>query len=166
MTKLQNGYLIFTAETRLSTVHKLASQIGCTFSSAQILDVGLLSDSAWIATWTSDMKEAEEIKSLIHGEFVKISSGAVQALMSLGPSLPAETSVVGLLEVMDTKELSLFFNRVSECENCGWIVLEIRIRRAGLAGAHAYFAKTERALSPNMAEFIELKLDGDYKKFF
>lgn len=166
MAELPSGYLVFVVSNTLATVHSLASQIGRLKSDAHLLDVGLLAKDAWMSAWLKDEAAAVALAKQVGGEFVALSANGARALMSLGPSLDDETKMVGLLEISNTEGLADFFRGVAECERCGWSVLEIRIRKSGPAGAHAFFSKSTSSKTPAVKGFIELAAEGDYRKFF
>lgn len=166
MVELPSGFLVFLISDTLSTVHKVASQIGRLNSSVHLLDVGLLAEDSWVAAWTKDSLEAARLAEEVQGEFVPISKSALQALFSLGPALGSEAKSIGILEISNSKKLKEFFDQVAECEKQGWTVLEIRVRKSGPSGAHAFFAKSEKSQSFHSGNFTEIPVQGEYRKFF
>ncbi len=130
------------------------------------MDVGLLASEAWVAAWAEESETAKRLANLFGGFTVPLSSAAALALQSLGPALRNEAEFVGLLEVTDTKNLANFFLQISDCEHRGWEILEIRIRKSGPSGAHAFFAKLPNAQRVDSPNFAEIGLEGEYRKFF
>lgn len=166
MTEFPSGHLVFAVANTLSSVHNLASQIGRLKSDAHLFDVGLLAKDAWVAAWVRETSDAEKVAKLIGGKSVVLSSEAAKALMSLGAGLGANHRSIGLLETTGTENLAEFFHGVAECEKAGWIAMEIRVRKSGPSGAHAFFAKSESATMPAVNGFTELPVEGEYRKFF
>lgn len=166
MTEFPAGYLVFAVSETLTSVHILASELSRLKPDVHLLDVGLISQNAWMAAWFESKELAEEASKEIDANCTAISANAARALVSLGPALSKEAVSIGLLEVSSIEELTVFFNSVSECEKCGWTPLEIRIRKSGPSGAHAFFEKTSNASRPKVAAFSEIAVHGDYRKFF
>lgn len=166
MTEFSHGHLVFVVSNSLAAVHTLASQISRLNSDAHLLDVGLLASDAWVAAWIKDVSSAETLSKQIGGECVPLSSEAAKALFSLGDGLSDGSLAIGLLEYSGTRDLADFFNSVAHCQNAGWDVMEIRVRKSGPPGAHAYFAKSQSARTPSVSGFVEIEALGEYRKFF
>lgn len=169
MTEFPSGHLVFAVSDTLVTVHSLASQIGRLKSDAHLLDVGLLANKAWVSAWVKASAEAAMLAKQIGGEHVPLSANAARALMSLGPGLGNDQAAIGLLEVSDVNQLATFFQGIVDCEKNGWVVMEIRVRKSGPSGAHAFFGKSQSANAPSTSAtqgFVELAVAGDYRKFF
>lgn len=166
MIEMPAGFLVFVTSHTLTAVHQVASQLGRIKSGVHLLDVGLLTEGAWVAAWTKDPVQAARLAEDIQGTAAPISKSALQALFSLGPALNPEAKSIGILEATSTKKLNEFFDQVATCEKLGWTVLEIRVRKSGPSGAHAFFARSEKSQSLQLGNFTEIPVEGEYRKFF
>lgn len=177
MTEFTSGYLVFKNVSTLGAAHTLASQVGRLSSDVHLLDVGFLVKGAWVAAWAP-----EERKQLVmqfaedhEMETVKVSTATLNAMFSLGQGLEASDAEALIVEA-DEFAMNSFFQFIEASLKLNWKLLEVRMRKSGPAGVHAFLVgpgglsvakippeKVETVAQLSVAKTV---LSGDYRRYF
>lgn len=172
MMEFTSGYLVFKNVPTLGAAHSLASQLGRLKSDVHLLDVGFLVKGAWVAAWvpgTSKTSIAALVQS--HGlESVQVSATTLNAMFSLGQNVEASDAEALIVEA-DEHHLRSFFEFIEASLAKNWKLLEIRLRKSGPAGAHAFLAGPSglSVAQPKVGAQISVtktELSGDYRQYF
>jgi hypothetical protein len=170
MTEFTSGYLVFKNVPTLGAAHSLASQMARLNSDVHILDVGFLVRTAWVAGWFSEVKakEAAKLAQDLTMEVVAVSERTMNAMFSLGPPTDAVDAEALIVE-SDENSLAIFFQTIEECLTLNWKVNEIRLRKSGPSGVHAFLVGASGLQGPQTRNEIHIartNLSGDYRRFF
>ncbi|MDZ4083244.1 MAG: hypothetical protein U1E10_09930 [Bdellovibrionales bacterium] len=172
MMEFTSGYLVFKNVPTLGAAHTLASQLGRLKSDVHLLDVGFLVKGAWVAAWAPEDSK-QSIATLVQThklESVKVSATTLNAMYSLGQAVEASDTEALIVEA-DEHHLGSFFEFIEASLAKNWKLLEIRLRKSGPAGAHAFFT------GPGGLSVVPLKagalisvtkteLSGEYRQYF
>jgi hypothetical protein len=177
MTEFTSGYLFFKNVSTLGAAHTLASQVTRLNSDVHLLDVGLLVNGAWIAAWAPEASK-KAVMQLVHThqmESVQISSATLNAMYSIGPGLEASDTEALIVEA-DELSLRSFFQFLEACLKLNWKILEIRLRKSGPAGGHAFLVgRGGLSVPPIVPEgtkagasisVSKTALSGEYRRYF
>lgn len=181
MADFTSGYLVFKNVPTLGAAHSLASQMARLNSDVHILDVGFLVKGAWVAAWVSDIyddakEKAVQLAGKNEMQCVQVSAATLNAMYSLGTSVDAEDKEALIVEA-DELAIADFIEFIEECLKMNWKLLEIRFRKSGPAGIHAFLAGPS-GLSINNATgnatnkvsskvtVARTTLSGDYRRYF
>lgn len=167
-----SGYLLFKNVPTLGAAHSLASQLGRLKSDVHLLDVGFLVKGAWVAAWVPEASKAT-IAALVkaHGlESIQVSATTLNAMYSLGQTVEASDAEALIVEA-DEYHLSSFFEFIETSLRQNWKLLEIRLRKSGPAGAHAFLSGPSglSVAQPKMGAQISVtktELSGEYRQYF
>ena len=173
MTDFTSGYLVFKNVPTLGAAHSLASQMARLDSDVHLLDVGFLVKGAWVAAWVSEESGNAEQKAVQlvkrhEMESVQVSTATLNAMYSLGPSLEAVDTEALILEA-DELAMGAFFSFVETCLKQKWKLLEIRLRKSGPAGVHAFLVGPGGLDVDKTNESVNVTrttLSGEYRRYF
>jgi hypothetical protein len=173
MADFTSGYLVFKNVATLGAAHSLASQMARLDSDVQLLDVGFLVKGAWVATWLSGdsanaKNKAMQLVRTHEMECVEVSAATLNAMYSLGPNLEDADAEAIIVEA-DELAIGDFFNFVETCLKQRWKLLEIRLRKSGPAGVHAFLVGPvglEVDDSKDSVRVSRTTLSGEYRRYF
>ena len=166
MTEFPDGHLLIREFTTITEAHLMASRLAEAESSDadfRLIEVSPTAAGAWICAFTK--------KNEPRGcEIVPVNAVTMNAFMSLGPKADEKTSAAGIIEDGSVAEI---FRSAFEYSRRGFQLLEIRIKRAGPAGAYAIFAMTEadvqklsRSTTSGTLTMTVVPMRGDYRRYF
>jgi hypothetical protein len=99
---------------------------------------------------------------------VEVSAATLNAMYSLGPNLEDADAEAIIVEA-DELAIGDFFNFVETCLKQRWKLLEIRLRKSGPAGVHAFLVGPvglEVDDSKDSVRVSRTTLSGEYRRYF
>jgi hypothetical protein len=163
MANSPNGYLLMREYPTLVEAHLAASFLASTEVSNpdfRLIEVSPSAGGTWVCAFNT--KTAEGFDA------VKIDEKVLNAFLSLGPKPESETTSIGIVE--SSSIANVFLSCMQYCDH-GLKLLEIRVKRAGPVGAHAFFALKKSEVAeisalPVAVPMTVVPLSGDYRRFF
>ncbi|CAN5607983.1 hypothetical protein BH10BDE1_BH10BDE1_21320 [soil metagenome] len=171
MTKFPLGQLAIREFASMTEAHFAASEISSAATTAnfdlRLIEVSPTAGGAWVCAWAAATAKShfEVVAKKSDFEIVDVDESLMNALLSLGPKPPIESTRILILE---SKSIADVLRSAKIYEMAGSVLLEIRIKRSGsAAGAYAFLAADDKpidAAAPLKATSI--KIVGDYRRFF
>lgn len=173
MADFTSGYLVFKNVATLGAAHSLASQMARLNSDVHVLDVGFLVKGAWVAAWVSDAssdskKTAAQIALENEMECIQVSAATLNAMYSLCPSIGDHDEEAVIVEA-DELAIGSFLKYLEACLKRNWKLLEIRLRKSGPAGIHAFLVGPSGLSLAEPNETVSVArtvLSGEYRRYF